>query len=142
MTAYCRSSRLRRPVAAAVASLAALAVASPAWAHATEGAFVLLLPTRYYIIGGVLAVAASFALMMLVPSRTAHRLVDARIVLCTVPAISGTLTSAISFVLLVLLLLTGLYGSRDPLANPLPLTRCGRCGGSVSRFPTRCSAIS
>ncbi len=109
-------------MAATGATVVALVAASPAWAHATEQAFVLLLPTRYYIIGGVLAVAASFALLMLVPSQTAHRVANARIVLCAVPAISGTVTSAISFVLLVLLLLTGLHGSRDPLANLLPLT--------------------
>ncbi len=122
MTAYRRPSWPGRLVTAAGASVAALVTASSAWAHATERAFVLLLPTRYYIVGGVLAVAASFVLLILVPSKIARRVADARTVLCTVPAISRTVTSGISFALLVLLLLAGLRGSRDPLANPLPLT--------------------
>jgi len=122
VTAYCRLSWPGRLVTAAGASVAALVAAAPAWAHATERAFVLLLPTRYYIVGGVLAVAASFVLLIFVPSKTTHRVADARTVLCTVPAISKTATSGISFTLLVLLLLSGVHGSRDPLANPLPLT--------------------
>ncbi|MFZ5790985.1 MAG: hypothetical protein ACOY3L_09825 [Pseudomonadota bacterium] len=103
--------------------LALLAIAAaPAWAHAAEKAFVLLLPTRYYIVGGTFAVAASFLLLLLVPSSALRRILSARVDLGPLPRISATATSAGAFVLLVLLLATGWLGSRDPLENPLPLT--------------------
>ena len=39
----------------------------PAFAHTTERAFVLVLPTELYLTGGTLAVALSFVLMVLMP---------------------------------------------------------------------------
>jgi hypothetical protein len=39
----------------------------PAFAHITERAFVLVLPTEPYLTGGTLAVALSFLLMVLIP---------------------------------------------------------------------------
>ncbi len=118
--------RLARPeclaAAASLGFLVSLCGASPALAHATERAFVLLLPTEYYIAGGTLAVAASFVLLSLVPGAAVRRIAGMRLELGAMPAISGTAISSGSFVLLMLLLMAGLFGSRDPLANPLPLS--------------------
>jgi hypothetical protein len=105
-----------------LALIAAACIPTAAWAHASEKGFVLLLPTGYYIAGGTLAVAASFLLLLFLPTVTAERIVAARFELCRLPRVPKLLTSSIAFVLLVLLLLTGFYGSRDPLENPLPLT--------------------
>jgi hypothetical protein len=104
-----------------LAPVVLLCAAQPVWAHAGHQGFVLLLPTEYYIAGGTLAVAASFLVLLLVPAATVHRIAAGRAELCRVPRISTTATSLVTFVLLILLLLAGLSGSRDPLANPLPL---------------------
>jgi hypothetical protein len=93
-----------------------------ALAHSSERGFVLLLPTGHYIAGGTLAVAASFLILLFVPDGTMRRLARSRVDLCAMPRIPGTATSAAVAVLLALLAAAGLYGSRDPLRNPLPLT--------------------
>jgi hypothetical protein len=91
-------------------------------AHGTERGFVLLLPTGYYLFGGAAAVAITFLLLCLVPAGLVERLARARLPLGSVPEISPIPTSLAAFLLLGLLLAAGLYGSRDPLENPLPLT--------------------
>lgn len=96
--------------------------AGPALAHATERAFVLLLPTGYYIVGGTAAVAASFLLLAFVPATAVKRVAAARLRLGTLPELSPTPTSLISFAILATFVLAGFFGSRDPLSNPLPLT--------------------
>ena len=116
-------SSWRRRGAAALASLAALAaVPGSAWAHTSERGIVLLLPTGYYIAGGTLAVAVSFLALLLVRADSVRRLASWRLDLGALPRLSGTVTSALSFLFLAGLLVAGLTGSRDPLANPLPLT--------------------
>src|SRR5688572_26907612 len=109
------------PTAAAIAVTAVAAAAEPALAHGTERGFVLLLPTGYYLFGGAAAVAASFLLLAVVPPRRIERLTHARLRLGTFPAITPVPTSLAACGLLSLLVLAGLFGSRDPLANPLPL---------------------
>src|SRR5262245_2333824 len=106
------------------ACLAALAmlVPSAAWAHGGDRAFVLLMPTGYYLAGGALAVAATVLVLALVPSGISDRLARARLPLVALRAPSPVAVSLISFLFLAFLLATGLAGSRDPLANPLPLT--------------------
>src|SRR5882672_9250920 len=94
--------------------------AAPAWAHASDKGIVLLLPTGYYIAGGTLAVAASFLLLLAVPDGFLRRLAAARLDLGSWPAISPVAISTVTFLLLILLLITGWYGSRDPLENSLP----------------------
>lgn len=93
-----------------------------AWAHAGEGGFVLLLPTDYYIAGGTIAVAVSFLLLLFVPATVVRRFATARVAICRTPEIPESATSVVAFAILVLLLLSGWYGTRDPLRNPLPLT--------------------
>jgi hypothetical protein len=105
-----------------IASALLLMAPAPAFAHASEQGIVLLLPTGYYILGGTLAVAASFLLLLLVPSAAMARLAAARIALAPMPRIPCTATSSIAFLVLLLLLAAGIFGSHDPLENPLPLT--------------------
>jgi hypothetical protein len=95
--------------------------AAPAAAHGTERGFVLLLPTGYYLAGGALAVAASFLVLAAVPATIVEGLTRARLRLGTVPAASPVPTSLVAFLAMCVLLFAGIYGSRDPLANPLPL---------------------
>ena len=119
-------------VAAVLASIA-LTLVSPAFGHAGERGFILLLPTGLFQAAGTAAVAVSFlvvirfrgaALRRAIQSarwrlfpvpRWAVRRVDRRVAWC----VPGS-NAAASAVLLVLIA-AGLAGSRDPLANPLPL---------------------
>lgn len=99
-----------------------LAGTTEADAHTSEGAFVLLLPTGFYLLGGTMAVAASFILLSLAPVEGLRRIAGARLRLGSVPAGDPIWSRAIAFILLIALLLAGFLGSRDPLLNPLPLT--------------------
>ncbi|MDP6341956.1 MAG: hypothetical protein QF491_00390 [Alphaproteobacteria bacterium] len=103
----------------AVAGLV-LAPAGAALAHTSERAFILLLPTRLYLIGGGLAVALSFVVMALVPTGRLRALAERRWHLVQAPT-EGMVWSAATLLILAGLLVAGLSGSRDPLANPLPL---------------------
>lgn len=93
-----------------------------AWAHTSERAFVLLLPTGYYLAGGALAVAASFLILALVPSRQIERAAAAQLRMMRLALPGETWTSLLSCALLSALVVAGFTGSRDPLANPLPLS--------------------
>jgi hypothetical protein len=108
--------------ALSLACVCLLSALDAALAHGTERGFVLLLPTGYYLMGGALAVAASFSLIALVRPERIERLVKFRIGLGRLPAISPAPFSLLSFALLVFLLAAGFLGSRQPLGNPLPLT--------------------
>jgi hypothetical protein len=101
---------------------ATVAAAPAALAHTGERGFVLLLPTGYYLAGGTLAVAATFLLLFFAPALFVRRVAGARRDLGQLPAVSSTVLSTVCFLFLLLLLAAGLAGSRDPLANPLPLT--------------------
>jgi hypothetical protein len=94
----------------------------PALAHTTERAFILLLPTGYYLFGGALAVAASFLILLALPAVSLKRLANARLDLGQLRVPTETGVGLVSFAALVLLIVAGYFGSRDPLANPLPLT--------------------
>ncbi len=116
-------SSWRRRGATAVAGLAVLATtADAAWAHTSERGIVLLLPTGYYIAGGTLAVAISFLALALLRADSVRRLASWRLDIGALPRLSATASSALSFLFLAGLVIAGLTGSRDPLANPLPLT--------------------
>jgi hypothetical protein len=97
----------------------------PAGAHAGGSGFILLLPTHLYVVGGVLVVTASFGLVALVPARVFDRAQGWRITLGSVdPGRCRPLSTAASLVALAavaVLVVAGTVGSRDPLANPLPL---------------------
>jgi len=109
--------------AAALLSMLLVAIAPTAvWAHGSERAFVLLMPTGYYLVGGTLAVAASFLVLAFMPRGLSDRLASARLQLLALRLPSPVVISLLSFLFLGFLLATGVAGSRDPLANPLPLT--------------------
>ncbi|MBB97042.1 MAG: hypothetical protein CML68_20895 [Rhodobacteraceae bacterium] len=103
-----------------------------ALAHASEGGFVLLLPTDLYVVGGVTAVAATVILLALMPGALADRLFRPAHLspvhllpthLLPAPRSLGLrhVTSLASAALLGFALWAGQAGPRDPLANPLPL---------------------
>lgn len=94
-------------------------------AHVSGGAFILLLPTHLYVAGGAIVVGASFALVALAPTRLFARL-PALSVRRTVVAFAwreaaSTGASLLSLATILFLVGAGHLGSRDPLANPLPL---------------------
>ena len=96
-------------------------IAGPSWAHSTERGLVLLLPTEFYITGGAIAVLASFLLLCAVPASFPGYLTNCRITLFRLKTRPGTVSSLFAFAVLVMLVVLGFSGSRDPLANPLPL---------------------
>ena len=104
----------------AIAGAAALAPGE-ALAHASDRGFVLLLPTGHYLVGGALAVAASFAVLWLVPAGALARLAARRVTLAGRMPDLRTATGWVSLAVLAILVAAGWLGSRDPLSNPLPL---------------------
>ena len=95
--------------------------ALPAVAHASERGHVLLLPTGHYIAGAALAVAASFVVLALVPPERLVAFWRRRLPLGSIPALRLP-ASLLSFAIFAALVVAGIFGSRDPLSNPLPLT--------------------
>ncbi len=110
--------RLAAPALGAAATLAA----TPARAHSGSHAFVMLLPTHYYLIGGAIAVAASFLVLAFLPQRRSEALGAARARLLTLRPPSPVPTSLLFAAIFAALIVIGFTGSTDPLANPLPLT--------------------
>ena len=120
-------------LAGGLAGLALAATAAPAFGHAGERGFILLLPTGLFQAAGTAAVAVSFLVVIRFRGAALRRAIQsARWRLFPVPRwavrrvdrrvawrIPGS-NAAASAVLLVLIA-AGLAGSRDPLANPLPL---------------------
>ena len=109
-------------VPALLVGLALLVAASPAFGHAGERGFILLLPTGLFQAAGTIAVAVSFLVVIRFHGATLRRAVEAaRWRLCRVPPrVPGS--NAVASVVLVVLVAAGLAGSRDPLVNPLPLS--------------------
>ena len=104
-----------------LSSFIMLTTASAAFAHGSEGGFVLLLPSRFYILGAAIAVAASFLLLALLPRRLAEATQRPGMKTIRLPDLSATGFSLFSLAFLGFILATGVFGTRDPLENPLPL---------------------
>ncbi len=120
-----RDGHLKRPTAkhfrCLIASLLLSVLATATVAHVSERALVLLLPTDIYIRSGVIAVALTVALLFLLPPSLFRAMFRANPVV-TLPSLNlARWTSLISTVALGLAIYAGFEGSRDPLANPLPL---------------------
>ncbi|TPO13319.1 hypothetical protein FJ987_15965 [Mesorhizobium sp. CU2] len=94
---------------------------TPALAHASDRGHVLLLPTGYYIAGGALAVAVSFLVLALLPPAALDNFWRKRLQLFAFGDHPRIIVSLISFAGFALLIAAGVFGSRDPLSNPLPL---------------------
>lgn len=110
----------RRVGSAAMPAILWIAGIGPALAHGADSSIVLLLPTAYYLFGATFAVAASFLLVSALPAQSARRLFPCSIRLGSYRAIPAAVPSFAAFLLMLLLLSTGIWGSRDPLHNPLP----------------------
>ncbi|MBK0399609.1 hypothetical protein H0I76_10430 [Limibaculum sp. M0105] len=93
----------------------------PALAHVAQRAIVLLLPTGHSIWGGTLAVAATFGLLALVPGQWLARAFAWRVPLPQGGEGLRVWTGWLGFVTMAGLIAAGIWGSRDPLENPLPL---------------------
>jgi hypothetical protein len=96
-------------------------------AHTSDRGVLMLLPTEYYLIGGAIAVALTFAVLGFMPARGLGRMFKRG---AAVPAHAlpppdngwRHALSGMSFLIFTLLIYAGFAGSGDPLANPLPLT--------------------
>lgn len=101
---------------------AALIAATQAQAHTSEQGFVLLLPTDVYISAGVIAVALTVLILAILPVRLNTSLMQS-LPLFKRPAVPlfSTITSLLSFGILIGLLTIGFIASHDPLKNMLPL---------------------
>ncbi|WP_374651169.1 hypothetical protein [Dongia sp.] len=99
-----------------------LSAAFSAFAHTGESGLVLLLPTGYYLFGGTLAVTLSFCLIFLWPRTSLERLCKASLPLGTLRVPPRGAASFVVFAFLLALIWSGLFGSRDPRGNPLPVT--------------------
>ncbi len=105
-----------------VALLSVSLLPSQALAHASDRGHVLLLPTGHYLVGGALAVVASFFALLLLPATAPAAPVFVSTGNARVAETARAGLSLLSCAVLVVLVLAGFYGSRDPLSNPLPLT--------------------
>lgn len=89
-----------------------------ALAHASERMVILTLPTGWYILGAAVAVALTAVLALAggrLPAFGARQLWSRRLI---VPRAAASWIAALVWAALVA---AGLLGSRDPMANPLPL---------------------
>jgi hypothetical protein len=112
----------RHVIAAAPSTLfAALLFPSQALAHASDRGHVLLLPTGHYLVGGAVAVAVSFLALVFLPRQALVRIATWRLALLNLPPSLRFFTSLASCAFLCVLIAAGIFGSRDPLSNPLPL---------------------
>ena len=96
--------------------------AGPAYAHASEQGFILLLPTDIYIMAGAATVALTLLLQAFIPAKTTKGLFRVGCLWRWRPLPARHLISCISTFFLAGLIWSGLTGTRDPLANLLPLS--------------------
>ncbi len=108
---------------AAVGFLSPLLLApSPAEAHVSEQAFVLLLPTEHYIVSGAASVLASIILISLTPESFVRRLfTPVEGPAFRIPTRIADASSVLSMLVCAALVCIGFAGPRDPLTNLLPL---------------------
>ena len=120
-------SKLRIPKSAAVFRLFAVAIAlaaiglDPAFAHTSEQAFVLLLPTDLYIASGVSVVALTVVAVAVLPHEAARSIFSSATLANLPRANMQTASSLVSFAILAALLYLGLTGTANPTENLLPL---------------------
>lgn len=103
-------------------ALLLLVPTSQAIAHTSERAFILLLPTHLFQVGGTLAVAASFLIVIWLRPDSLRRWLEQQALVAISVAPRVAALNWLGFIALAGLLLAGFIGSRDPLANPLPLS--------------------
>lgn len=111
-----------RKSAFAIAAMILAFTCVEAFAHASEGGHVLLLPTGYYMAGGAVAVALSFLVLIAIPAGPLDAAARGRLGFVEFSTGWRGVVSLLSFVVFAILVAAGFLGSRDPLSNPLPLT--------------------
>lgn len=117
---------MRQPVRAIAPITAAVGLLTLSWpgsadAHTAERGLVMLLPTEYYLWGGMLAVLISFMILTLSPPSLLERWSKARWFLKLRWRDWSIALNLAGFALFAGLIIIGFYGVRDPLLNPLPL---------------------
>lgn len=90
-------------------------------AHASEGGFVLLLPTDLYVAGGSLVVALTVGLLAIAPSWRPETILRPVLRLPCLPSRLRPMTQALALAILALMLWSGAFGPTDPLRNPMTL---------------------
>ncbi len=95
--------------------------ANPAFAHASEQGFVLLLPTDVYIVSGAASVGLTVLLLTVLPDRFVSSMFRPIALVRVRRTGLRAVTSCLSFLLLMALIWIGFNGSHDPMANPLPV---------------------
>ena len=118
--------------AAPIVFLASLAVSCrQAFAHASDRGHVLLLPTGYYLAGGVLAVAASFVALTVLPPGLLKRLAAQRLVLFRIRWDARAAISVPAFALMCVLIAAGFLGGRLRMRPLLRRLECLRLGPRI-----------
>ncbi|MFD2259232.1 hypothetical protein [Chelativorans composti] len=115
------TSRLPHLLFLLLAGIVLPGLSGEAFAHASNRGHVLLLPTQHYLMGGAITVAVSFLVLLMVPPEPFARLMEKRKFLLRLPFDGRAAASMLSFLFAAALIYAGFKGSRDPLANPLPL---------------------
>ncbi len=96
-------------------------LATRAGAHASEGGFILLLPTTFFIIGGAVSVFVTVLLVLFLPASALQALFRPFSV-SAIPRWPGpAVPSTLSFIAMLALITAGFTGSHDPNRNPLPM---------------------
>jgi hypothetical protein len=107
----------------AIMLIASAAIASKAFAHGAERGLVMLLPTQYYMVGAAFAVGLSC--ILLTSENLSARLISMfnwRFRLFALPSQKSAIPSLLALLYLIAAICSGLFGSRDPLSNILPLS--------------------
>ncbi|MED5342368.1 MAG: hypothetical protein VX560_01505, partial [SAR324 cluster bacterium] len=92
-----------------------------AFAHAGRRGFVMLLPTDFFITGGGVVVAMTFLIAVLIARKSQVASENKSLLKVTLHSEEILSLSFLSLSLLVLLVVCGFLGTRDPLENLLPL---------------------
>ncbi len=88
------------------------------WAHSSERIFIVTLPLGYYYATGAMVVLATFVLVLLLPKKIT--VLPKKLGIFPMASLCR-FTHWLSFLALVLLVIVGFVGSRDPLENILVL---------------------
>lgn len=100
----------------------ALLLPMAASAHVSEQAFVLLLPTRAYILSGCISVLVSIIIVAVIPASLLDRLFATTAIRIPIAPKSVLISlSVLSTLSLFAICAVGFLGPRDPLINLLPL---------------------
>jgi len=116
-----KTGRVAVVAGAAATAILVLTGAGAAWAHATEGGLVLLLPTDVYTAAGAAAVALTVVLMAVLPEPALAAIFAPLRLIRLRRSRASHITSLLAGLLFLSLVWSGVSGPRDPMENPLTL---------------------